>query len=146
MDRKIETKDIDFSRKYTGYLWLSNAAAPIVLTEPGTVDSAVFKTRNPFVAEGQLYDSENDVSISIRYADGGYFIVRYEGASGSAGNGRADNVVYCSERMVHGETIGLRFRRFWKLKEDEACLHMKSLSVEKEVFIGFTPVSGADHD
>ena len=77
----MDIKDIDFSRKYTGYLWLSNAAKPIALTEPGIVDKSLFEKKNPFVAEAQLYDSEGDVSVSIRYADGRYYAAIHKAAS-----------------------------------------------------------------
>ena len=145
MDSRIKTEDIDFGRKYTGYLWMSNSAEPAVLAEPGFVDRALFERRNPFVAGGQLYDSDNAVSLSIRYADGEYFIVRYENASGPADAGDCDDVVYAGVRMTHdGKSLLLRFRRYWRLEPDDACLGMKAPSVDREVFLGFATSSGAD--
>ena len=143
MDRKIPTdkksprippEDIDFSRKSTGYLWMSNADSPKVLAEPSTVDRALFEKKNPFIAEGQLYDEENDVSISISCADGEYFIVRYENASVAAADEKADEPVdYYAVRMPER----LRFKRFWKLKEDKNCDGMPAPCLDREVFLGF---------
>ena len=131
---RIQPEDIDFSRKYTGYLWMSNADSPKILAEPSTVDRARFEKRNPFIAEGQLYDAEKDVSISIRYVDGEYFIARYEDASVPATDEKADDPVdYYAVRMP-GK---LRFRRFWKLKEDENCDRMPAPCLAREVFLGF---------
>lgn len=145
MDSRIKTEDIDFDRKYTGYLWMSNSAEPIVLAEPGFVERALFETVNPFVSEGQLYDSGKDISLSIRYADGEYFIVRYENAGGSADAGASEDVVYAGVRMTHdGKSLLLRFRRYWRLEPDDACLGMKAPSVDREVFLGFATSSGAD--
>lgn len=141
----MDIKKIDFTRKYTGYLWMSNSAEPLVLATPGTVDSALFEKNNPFVAEGQLYDSESDVSVSIRYADGRYYTVRYENARGADDDPLTDDVVYCNVRMA--PELKLKFRRRWKLVEDANCEDMKAPSIEREVFIGFTTdESGADHE
>lgn len=100
----MDIKDIDFSRKYTGYLWLSNAAKPIALTEPGIVDKSLFEKKNPFVAEAQLYDSEGDVSVSIRYADGRYYAAIHKAASITGDS--ADEVVYPGVRMGEGSPLG----------------------------------------
>ncbi len=132
--KEIQPEDVDFSRKYTGYLWMSNADSPKVLAEPRAVDGALFENRNPFIAEGQLYDSEKDVSISIRYADGEYFIVRFEKASAAASDEKADDPIdYYAVRMPGR----LRFRRFWKLKADKNCDGMPAPCLDREVFIGF---------
>ena len=139
----MDNKKIDFSRKYTGYLWMSDSANPMVLTEPGTVSSALFEKMNPFVAEGQLYDSENDVSVSIRYADGKYFINCYENAKG-ADDDLTEDVEYCSVRMAPG--LKLKFRRRWKLEQDPNCEDMEAPSVESEVFIGFTAEEEGWHE
>ena len=138
----MDIKDIDFSRKYTGYLWLSNAAKPIALTEPGIVDKSLFEKKNPFVAEAQLYDSEGDVSVSIRYADGRYYAAIHKAASITGDS--ADEVVYPGVRMGEGSPLGLRFRRVWGLRKDDACLGMEAPFVESEAFIGFPPSSGGD--
>jgi len=140
----MDIKDIDFNRKYTGYLWMSNKDKPLVLAEPGTVSSALFETKNPFVAEGLLYDSGNDVSISIRYADGKYFITRYENARGADDDPLADDVEYFSVRMA--PELKMKFRRRWKLEPDPNCEDMEAPSVESEAFIGFTAEEVSEHE
>lgn len=134
--RWIKPEDIDFSREYIGYLWLSNSAEPIAHIKPGIFDGSLFGRRNPFVAEGQLYDSEADTSISIRYTDGKYLIVRFENARGQDGDPMCEDVGYCSVRMELGPK--LLFRRRWKLEADSNCLGMEAPSIDREVFIGFT--------
>lgn len=51
--------------KYEGWFWLSDAQKPVML-RGGSFDNDLLKEgRLPFVVEAQLYDRENNISISI---------------------------------------------------------------------------------
>lgn len=53
------------NKLYDGYLWYSDQKTPEVFEQKAWDESMLDENVNPFVIEGQLYDSENLVSYSI---------------------------------------------------------------------------------
>ena len=133
----ITINEIDFSLLYEGYLWLSNKNKPELSYPAAKIDAQLFKTHNPFVAEGYLYNKETRKSISIKYIDGQYHIYETEVKPTDISNEDVDKIEYLTLRMSNPSTLWAKFLRYWHEVEDAKCLDMKVLEVEKEVFVGF---------
>ena len=69
---------IEIKGKFEGYLWKSDEQAPEVYKGNKLLEVYTFEDDiNPFIIEGQLYDSETGQSVSIKYVDGEYKIKKY---------------------------------------------------------------------
>lgn len=129
---------------YVGYIWLSDEAKPIVIPEQSdrydlTQDGLDFSSdNNPFVVEGLLFDASRNLSITIKYVDGGYIVKEYLLDNMVSPNFK--EVTYQSHRM---DGRKLKFRQYWEEAEDEFCddpqdtKGMKTLRPDKLVFVGF---------
>ena len=129
---------------YVGYIWLSDEAKPIVIPEQSDRydlerDGLDFSSNhNPFVVEGLLYDASRNLSITIKYVDGGYIVNEYLIDKLVSPNFK--EVAYQSHRM---DGRKLKFRQYWEEAEDEFCddpqdtKGMKTLRPDKLVFVGF---------
>lgn len=127
----MDYKDINFEAKYDGYIWMSEKKTPDVLVNQ-TLDRCCFEKGNPFVIEGQLYDSVNRKSLSIKYVDGKYYILSFD-VEDKDFNSNYEKT-YVSNRM--GGRM-LRFVQHWKDEADEFCEDMESYRPSELVFIGF---------
>jgi CRISPR type III-associated protein (TIGR04423 family) len=119
---------------YQGYLWYSDKKTPESFSNKecgGELDAE----KNPFIIEGQLYDSENRISYSIKYVDGEYFINEYKVKETDLIDKDNDQVSYKAHRM--GEGVVLEFLQYFREVEDELCESMKVLQPAEKVFIGF---------
>lgn len=121
--------------KMEGYLWYSDQDAPIVYD--GTKESFKFDDNdNPFVIEGQLYDSNANISYSIKYVDGKYLKKEYHVVSKEEGCEITEKS-YISNRM-NGRV--LCFKEIWRPSEPESeplCEGMSVLQPAELVFVGF---------
>ena len=124
-----------------GYLWRSDKDAPEVFTDE-KVKREFDDTENPFVVEGQLYDTENSMSYSIRYVDGQYLVGRYKVEAADLANKENEICRYLSNRM---DNRWLRFLQYWEVKVNDdkeeknngGGKAMPVLELTKTVFIGF---------
>lgn len=132
---KIKITDIPVHNKYDGYLWLSNSKFPIEFSG-GQLPESFGKVANPFVVEGELWDSENNRSYSIHQAGNMTVCQSFDVKDSDFGNdnGNVDDRVYASHRMEHK---GLRFLEYWEPSANDACLDMNTLEMKKRVFVGF---------
>lgn len=126
----METIKID---KCEGYLWWSDQQQPEVYHQEA-LDKCLDETKNPFVVEGQLYDTNEKKSYSIKYVDGKYLINIYKVEDKDISNPDNETKCYLSNRM--GDRW-LKFLRYWEPKEDPNCEGMKVLKLTKNVFVGF---------
>jgi CRISPR type III-associated protein (TIGR04423 family) len=66
-------------KQYVGYLWNSNEDFPTIINDD---NQNISLDQHPFVVEGNLYYKSNDgneeISISIRFRDGQYFIYEFD--------------------------------------------------------------------
>jgi CRISPR type III-associated protein (TIGR04423 family) len=118
---------------YQGYLWYSDKKTPESFSNKecgGELDAE----KNPFIIEGQLYDSENRISYSIKYVDGEYFINEYKVEEADLKD-NDNKVSYKAHRM--GKGVVLEFLQYFREVEDELCEGMKVLQPAEKVFIGF---------
>lgn len=116
-----------------GYLWWSDQQDPKDYKNEA-LDVSLDNDKNPFVAEGHLYDKDEKKSYSIKYIDGQYIINTYNVEAKDLDN--PDNEIKCflSNRM--GDKW-LKFIRYWEEKEDPNCEGMPTLKLTKNVFVGF---------
>lgn len=130
--------------KYEGYLWLSDKPAPFIIkkgfndlngqTLPtlGELEGAA----NPFIIEGQLYDADNKLSYSIRYADGETLVTCFELSKME----QDENLEMQDKTFLpsHMEGVSsLCFKDVWEAEADPLCCNMEVLQPRALVFVGF---------
>jgi CRISPR type III-associated protein (TIGR04423 family) len=123
------------NKLYDGYLWYSDQKTPEVFEQKAWDESMLDENVNPFVIEGQLYDSENLVSYSIKYVDGKYIIKKYQLKSTDFNNVDIDILDFKAHRMGEGRV--LQFLQYYREEEDSLCEGMKVLQPKEKVFVGF---------
>lgn len=145
---------IEIKGKFEGYLWKSDEQVPEVC-EGNKSDVYTFDDKtNPFIIEGQLYDSETGLSVSIKYVDGEYKIKKYYidnsdsshlsfSVDGMGEEGEKKVEIHCEAKELHykgnSELLGhnLHFYELWEEKADPLCCKMKVLEATKVIFAGF---------
>lgn len=120
---------------YDGYLWYSDQKTPEVFEQKEWNESMLDENANPFVIEGQLYDSENLVSYSIKYVDGKYIKNKYQLKSTDFNNVDVDILDFKAHRMGEGRV--LQFLQYYREEIDSLCEGMKVLQPKEKVFVGF---------
>ena len=124
-------KDIPTDGHYDGYVWMSNATQPIVLHDtrlPFALDS-----RNPFVAEAQLFDRATQCSYSVRNV--GNEIICTVANIADENETKTNHVFLSTGDSLKG--LRLRFCDIWERRADEKCLGMERLTIVGRAFIGF---------
>ena len=119
---------------YDGYLWYSDQKTPEVFEQKEWNESMLDENANPFIIEGQLYDSENLVSYSIKYVDGKYIIKEYQLKSTDFNNVDIDILDFKAHRMGEGRV--LQFLQYYREEVDPLCEGMKVLQPKEKVFVG----------
>jgi len=125
---------------YTGYLWYSDETQPCVfLDKTFALEESDESAR--FIIEGNLFDKERQLSVSIRYVDGHYIVKHFQLKDlGTV----FDEQEYIPNRMVlegaEKRIEKLRFRQYWQLVPDELCEGMEVLTPKALVFMGFKTI------
>lgn len=114
---------------YTGYYWLSDAEKP----EPVNGAFTARQQTLPFIVEGNLYDADNDRSISIRHNGEKHIIHQYDLSNLS---GFEKHPVALITHRLPGKGK-VKFWELWKEEEDRLCAGMKTLRPYARVFVGF---------
>lgn len=125
---------------YEGYLWFSDADAPVVLDgEELAVDFDQVLTikgrdydlpsKRVFIAEAQLFDKDNSISYSVKYVDGQHLVKRYE----------VDRCKETDLKQYYGNGMKkwLQFLQYWELQHDSFCCGMETWVPKGLVFVGF---------
>lgn len=121
---------------YEGYIWYSDSTSPEVKHPNVQTDLALDDSKNPFIVEGELWDSVNHESVSIRFVDGHYIVRPFTVAEADLnGSETATIKSYLAQRMP-GITR-LKYLQYWKPIPDPWCEGMKALQPSDLVFIGF---------
>ena len=125
--------NIDKTKKYEGYVWMSDKEKPDVLRdELLKVDFSTIE--NPFVIEAQLFDKESLTSYSVKFIDGEYYVKDFklteEDLKGAT--------VFIPKSRLKG-VKGLKYVMKWEVQEegDPLCEGMKTKVPTALVFIGF---------
>lgn len=121
---------IDLTAEYQGYLWFSDSAEPKVY-DGELIDSTLFDSVNPFIIEGYLYNSDKNVSYSIKYVDGETIVKEYSCDALFKNN---------AEKLFYANRMGDRLLKFldvWTPEKDPLCEGMEVLQPKAKVFVGF---------
>jgi len=141
--KKIKLTEISLSQNYDGYLWWSDQPTPQILNNEPIKELPI--GNNPFIIEGQLFDSENNKSYSIRFVDGEYLINCFD-------LNELSELEYIKKEYLPNRIDGVQklcFREFWRPVKDKLCGSKIGEEKEKEfegmevlqpaevVFVGF---------
>ena len=137
------------SGDYIGYYWMSDSVEPVVLGQPDPTlpdrlnNILCSALANPFVVEGRLYDASSRVSVSIRYVDSRYILLRHDVADDlrKAEDKETDSIVikrYVANRMADRKLV---FLQYWREQPDPLCCGMPVLAPAEKVFVGFEPLN-----
>lgn len=129
---------------YEGYLWFSDADAPVVLDgEELAVDFDQVLTiegkdydlpsKKVFIVEAQLFDKDNNISYSVKYVDGQHLVKRFEVNPLDYNREETDLKQYYGNGMKKW----LQFLQYWGLQQDSFCCDMETWVPKGLVFVGF---------
>lgn len=110
--KKIDLQQFPFDVAFEGYYWYSNKSKPTVLNNE-TVTKSIFKDL-PFIVEGNLYNEEKGISISIKNIDGQYLITQVH-----LKNLKQENL---SERVYLSHRLGgnkIKLVHYWEESEPD---------------------------
>ena len=116
---------------YEGYIWYSDRPEPEI-KDNQEFELEIDDCSNPFIIEGQLYDSVNELSHSIRYVNGQHICKTYH-LQDLQGEKFVEDV-FLSHKM---QGRWLRFFQYWKEEADSLCENMGVLQPKEFVFMGF---------
>ena len=140
---------------YEGYLWFSDADAPVVLDgEELAVDFDQVLTiegkdydlpsKKVFIVEAQLFDNNSKISYSVKYVDGKHLVKRYEVdkkylEKQNEIDALSDNPEKPDYKQYYGNRLKrwLKFLQYWKLQKDSFCCGMETWIPKQLVFVGF---------
>lgn len=130
-------KEINITKDYQGYIWMSDQSKPEVFDCDKERLLALDNNKNPFVIEGQLYDKTRKKSYSMKYVDGEYLVMTYDVTEDDVKNANS----YFPNRM----TKKLHFNQRWEVIKDEEgkekgdlyCENMPVFEPTSLVFVGF---------
>lgn len=122
---------------YQGYIWLSDAEAPIILDREPFPLEALKETEERFIVEAQLFDPIAKQSIRMIFSNNTLspYIYDLEILDTTRVCENQDVRRYVGNRM-NGKM--LYFKQYWKNETDENCAGMDTLKPAELVFIGFT--------
>lgn len=127
---------------YQGYLWMSDSDKPVVYSGGNLLKSdglELIDDKNPFVIEGQLYDADTKISVSIKYVDGHYIVKDYSVADDNRQTQPDEKKTvkhkYFQGNKMDGQT--LHFHEVWRPEADILCEGMHVLRPAELIFVGF---------
>lgn len=125
----ISICDIPRDRRYSGYIWMSNATAPIVLCNdiiPDELASGI----NPFIVTAELYCPSSKDSFHIQQVGGKTLCSHFEVLDSDFEQQELKIYKFVGDKK-------LRFLEYWEEEAAEACLEMQTLVFKRRVFVGF---------
>ena len=133
------------SAKYQGYLWYSDQRRPeVYLGNTPVAELILDKPRNPFIVEGNLYDEERQLSISVKFVDGKYIVTRYDLGTTAADESVSEECFLTSSRIRKAagkdkaDECGTSvYKRIWKAVPDILNGGRKVLRPHGLAFAGF---------
>ena len=130
--KKIDINEIDYSLTYEGYLWYSNQTKPKIVI--GNLIAKEIFTKLPFIIEGNLYCSENGLSISIKNVDGEYQV--HQAILKDLPKDQCSNEEYLAHDLDKIEKI--KMVQYWEESQaDELLAGMTTLIPTWQAFKGF---------
>ena len=121
---------------FSGYLWASDKSTPEIISK---IDSSIFenneKPAHPFIREAYLYDSVNNISISVKHVSGKYLIHQFNLNELSEDDKK--NIVPKSFLAHNSLGEKLHFKEIWCPEKDDLCNNFEVLRKKAVVFSGF---------
>jgi len=138
MSNKISLVKIPTDIKYEGYLWWSDQENPEVFKSEN-LKSKIHElwpseTHNPFIIEGNLWDSIDETSFLIRFIDGKYLV--YEFKIKDIDPKCTTELEYLPNRMPT-DIKNLKFKEVWTAQPDPFCEGFEVLKPAFIAFVGF---------
>lgn len=132
--------DNEIIHNYEGYIWYSNKNKPEIIENKNNIDE-FFKSEqnNPFIIEGQIYDSENKKSYSLKHVNG----VLLKGKEYDINEIQNDTSICKRERKFTShrmENKTLHFIEVWRKEVDVLCENMNVYKPHELIFTGFNKV------
>lgn len=130
--KKISINDINFDLDYEGYYWYSNQSKP-ELVQHQKISKDIF-TELPFIVEGNFFAKNEELSISIKFIDGKYYIYQADLS------GLQDAETTRNEFIAHDlEGIDkIKMVQVWEESPEDPLLeNMKTLKPAWQAFVGF---------
>lgn len=125
------------TRKYSGYIWMSDAKNPIILNDEEFVFSSI--GLNPFIIEALLYSEADNTSVLIRHTDK-YHIDEIDLNHLPEGAELVD-VEYLPHRLKDEkkriDVDKVCFKQLWIPESDDNCKGLPVLKMKALVFTGF---------
>jgi len=123
---------IDLTEKFQGYVWMSDRDIPEVFNNDKSKELILDENVNPFAVEVQLFDTEKEISYSVKYVDGKYLMNIYHLKEMK---GCFTKKTFLSNRVGYD----LVFNQYWKEEQDkDFCEGMNVLEPSSLVFVGFS--------
>ena len=132
-NQSISLNQIPRDKSYQGYLWYSNEKAPVTLLDEPLPE--ISDTINPFVIEGNLYDSLSKISYQIKSMDGNTLVMRYDLNALPAEHQHIDKC-FLPQRLPK-RIEKLKFAEVWFPEQDPLCEGMPVLRPAFTAFTGF---------
>lgn len=138
---------------YQGYMWKSDERAPMIYDRV-EFEFDLVDGENPFTVEGQLYNEDKDLSISVKFIDGKYVINIYDGkkrlfleSDMSAAFEEGELEQYVPNCKMNLSDKALYFKRLWKVEKDGVNYGWETLCPSALIFKGFGPrIKGGNND
>lgn len=119
------------NRKYSGYIWMSNAKQPKMLYSEEFDFSTI--GINPFIIEGLLYNEEENISITISHT-GKYHIHEFD-LNDLPEGAELEDIEYLPHRLNGVDKVC--FKQLWVPEKDENCENWPVLKMKALIFTGF---------
>ncbi len=112
-----------------GYYWFSNSELPVVVDGHfNGLNLSDYIT--PFIIEAQLYNRGKQVSYSVKYIDGHYYIQETNVTEQTINDAKS----FISK---WDDNLNLLFTTRWIKKPDSLCCNMDVLMPANCIFVGF---------
>lgn len=125
---------------YEGFVRMSDAVAPHIYNHQ--LCAPTFEAADvPFVLEAELYNTDENISYSIRYREGQLCVVEHKVQLNDANLKDVDHLYQALLPRGEAEALSkknLHFLQYWMEQEDALCENMPVLVPAQRVFIGFS--------
>ena len=119
------------TRKYSGYIWMSDAKEPKMLSNERFDFSTV--GINPFIVEALLFSEEDNISLNIKHT--GKYQINEVDLNNLPEGSELKDVEYLPHRLK--EVKKVCFKQLWIPEEDTNCNDLLVLKMKLLVFVGF---------
>lgn len=131
--------DNEIVPNYEGYIWYSDKKEPEIIENENNIDE-YFKSENnnPFIIEGQIYDTKNKKSYSLKHANGELLGREYD-----INIIQNDTSICRRERKFTSHRMGnrtLHFIEVWRKEEDDLCEEIYVYKPHELIFTGFNEI------